>query len=287
MASLNRSYQNYELLSELVNVLFDQQTKPGYAASELKLDFGFALNRIDIKTRMRVLFNLIDWKEGDLFLDCGCGVGPLSKVLTDRGKNIVGIDIEPRAVKVASSQIKRASFLVADATHLPFRDEIFSNVVCSAVLEHIPDDRKAFSEMQRILKSSGELAITTPRQRHSESDARFLKRVEEKFGHVREGYTVDQIKFLVKNERLQILKVKLYWGPFHWLMLNLFERMPQTAKNSLARRTSSGEEETMKKALRSQVFHSMIFFLTMVSYLDDIPFPSSHRFGLAVLMKKT
>lgn len=254
--------------------------------SELKLDFDFALNRVDIKTRMRVVFSLIDWKKEGLFLDCGCGVGPLSKVLIDRGKNIVGIDIERKAVQVAASQIKGGSFLVSDATHLPFKDEMFSHIVCSAVLEHIPNDKQAFLEMRRTLKPDGEIAITTPRQRHSKSDARFLKKVEERFGHVREGYTLDHIKFLARNEKLQIAEVKLYWGPFHWLMLNLFQKMPRTAKNSLKQATNSGDKDKPKSSVRSRIFRIMIHFLTAASYLDDIPFPSSHRFGMAVLMKK-
>lgn len=265
----------------------DQTSKRQHAESDLKLDFGFALNRIDIKTRMRVVFSLIDWQKEGLFLDCGCGVGPLTKVLVDRGKDTVGIDIDPKAVKVASSQIRRASFLVADATHLPFRDEVFCHIVCSAVLEHIPNDKKAFLEMQRTLKNSGELAVTTPRQRHSESDAQFLKRVGEKFGHVREGYTFERMKFLVGDGRLRISKVKLYWGPIHWFMLNFFERMPQTAKNSLKGGTATGQKKTLKKAFGSQIFRAVIISMTVISQLDDLPIPSSHRFGLAVLIKKS
>ncbi len=266
--------------------MLDNTAESRHPDSELKLDFGFALNRIDIRTRMQVVFKLINWQRDGLFLDCGCGVGPLTKALADLGKRAVGIDIDPKAVKVASSQIARGSFLVADATHLPFRDEVFCHIVCSAVLEHIQRDKDAFLEMQRTLKTHGELAITTPRQRHSKSDARFLKKVEERFGHVREGYTLDQIKLLVKDEKLHVLKVKLYWGPAHWLMLNLFERLPSTTRRSLKGGMNPDKKKTAKEAMRSRILRAAIFLLTWIAHLDDLPIPSSHRFGMAVLMEK-
>jgi SAM-dependent methyltransferase len=39
-----------------------------------------------------------------------------------------------------------------DITAIPFEDETFDCVLCSHVLEHVPDDRKAMREIYRILK---------------------------------------------------------------------------------------------------------------------------------------
>ena len=43
----------------------------------------------------------------------------------------------------------------ADICALPFDDDSFDVILCNHVLEHIPDDRKALSELYRILKPSG------------------------------------------------------------------------------------------------------------------------------------
>jgi predicted SAM-dependent methyltransferase len=43
----------------------------------------------------------------------------------------------------------------ADICALPFKDDSFDVILCNHVLEHIPDDRKALSELYRILKPSG------------------------------------------------------------------------------------------------------------------------------------
>ena len=50
-----------------------------------------------------------------------------------------------------------------DVTRLPFRDNSFDAVICSEVLEHIPDDDQAVSELVRILKPGRILAVSVPR----------------------------------------------------------------------------------------------------------------------------
>ncbi len=43
----------------------------------------------------------------------------------------------------------------ADICDLPFKDNSFDLVLCNHVLEHIPDDKKAMSELYRVLKKGG------------------------------------------------------------------------------------------------------------------------------------
>lgn len=43
----------------------------------------------------------------------------------------------------------------ADICNLPFEDNTFDVILCNHVLEHIPDDTKAMSELYRVLKSGG------------------------------------------------------------------------------------------------------------------------------------
>ena len=49
-----------------------------------------------------------------------------------------------------------------DLTDLQFKDCTFDCVVSNHVLEHIPDDRKAISEIHRVLKIGGVAVITIP-----------------------------------------------------------------------------------------------------------------------------
>ncbi len=52
--------------------------------------------------------------------------------------------------------------LQADITAIPFTDETFDAVICNHVLEHIPDDRRALAELQRVLKRNGWASIQVP-----------------------------------------------------------------------------------------------------------------------------
>jgi SAM-dependent methyltransferase len=53
-------------------------------------------------------------------------------------------------------------FQKADITAMPFGDNTFDFVICSHVLEHIPDDRKAMQQILRVLKPGGEALLMVP-----------------------------------------------------------------------------------------------------------------------------
>ncbi|GBF80698.1 class I SAM-dependent methyltransferase [Aphanothece sacrum] len=49
-----------------------------------------------------------------------------------------------------------------DITNIQYSDNTFDVIVCSHVLEHIPDDQKAMKELQRVLKSDGWAILQVP-----------------------------------------------------------------------------------------------------------------------------
>jgi ubiquinone/menaquinone biosynthesis C-methylase UbiE len=52
--------------------------------------------------------------------------------------------------------------LVCDITAIPVADAYFDAILCSEVLEHIPEPTKALDEFARLLKPSGKLILTAP-----------------------------------------------------------------------------------------------------------------------------
>jgi SAM-dependent methyltransferase len=50
----------------------------------------------------------------------------------------------------------------ADLTAMPFADNAFDIIICSHVLEHVPDDAKAMREIHRILAPGGHALLLTP-----------------------------------------------------------------------------------------------------------------------------
>jgi SAM-dependent methyltransferase len=51
---------------------------------------------------------------------------------------------------------------VVDITKIQFDENRFDYIICNHVLEHIPDEQRAISEMKRVLKPNGRIIITMP-----------------------------------------------------------------------------------------------------------------------------
>lgn len=63
---------------------------------------------------------------------------------------------------IVPSRYEFANAEYCDLTDLSYPDEIFDWVICNHVLEHIPDDNKALSEIYRVLKKGGSALLQVP-----------------------------------------------------------------------------------------------------------------------------
>jgi SAM-dependent methyltransferase len=89
-------------------------------------------------------------------LDIGCGS---SRILFSL-ENALGVDVQIGKIRFVRARGARG--LLGSAFALPFGDQSFDCVVCSQVIEHLPDDPLLFEEMARVLKPGGRLIIGTP-----------------------------------------------------------------------------------------------------------------------------
>jgi len=101
--------------------------------------------------------------ESESVFDVGFGSGTLFEGLKDTDIQLFGLDLGSDFIKHVHSEYgDRASIFQSDALHIPLREKMMDSVVCSEVLEHVPDPMKAIEEIYRILKPRGTLLITTP-----------------------------------------------------------------------------------------------------------------------------
>lgn len=97
------------------------------------------------------------------FADLGCGSGQTSKFLADSGvENIVGIDLSLEMVKVAQRLNKNINFEVGNMLSLSKKDEEFGAVLAFYAIVHFTYEEieKAFSEIYRVLKTSGQFLFS-------------------------------------------------------------------------------------------------------------------------------
>lgn len=116
-----------------------------------------------VHSRLRAfhLRRLIKAREEGLLLDVGCGLGYLSQALGG-GLRCIGLDYDAASLRHGpGAETKRTR---GDAARLPFKDDTFDVVLCSELLEHLPDgmDDLAFAEMARVLKPGGRILVTVP-----------------------------------------------------------------------------------------------------------------------------
>ena len=94
----------------------------------------------------------------------------------------------------------------ADICNLPFKDNEFDYIFCNHVLEHIPDDTKAMSELFRVLAPSGigifqipqDLSREVTFEDHSITDPKERAKIFGQYDHVR-VYGRDYFEKLRKN----------------------------------------------------------------------------------------
>ena len=119
----------------------------------------------------KLVFSELKLREGDYFLDMGCGLGDYtlhaSKIVTDSGR-VYALDISKTMIdllveRINSQGVKNVEAMVVDITDLLPIEDNCSDVCLIATVLHTIDLAKngktLFSEIHRVLKPAGRLSI--------------------------------------------------------------------------------------------------------------------------------
>lgn len=114
-------------------------------------------------------------RPGNRILDVGCGSGRhLAALYRYPAVTVVGVDFSCEDLTEAQKRLElhdrlgehgggRWRLLTGDIRNLPFPDGAFDFVICSEVLEHVPDHHTAAGDVLRVLKPGGQLVVSVPR----------------------------------------------------------------------------------------------------------------------------
>jgi len=139
--------------------------KPSISQEILKLCKKFRKNKLNLleclnlslRTRRRDIFFLNKFKRGIKILDFGCGGGQAIYELRAMGFDAVGTELSKYARDICrEAGIKTYEFI----NQLP--KNYFDIIIISQVIEHLNSPNVVLDEMKKILKSDGQIFISTP-----------------------------------------------------------------------------------------------------------------------------
>lgn len=150
--------------------VYDEETVLSFVGEGGYHDF-IASKGDRLPPRMARSLLLMDLRPGTRVLDMGCGRGEIVLHAAKRGAEVVGIDysaaclrLTRRTLEVASERDRgRVTLSHADATTIPFRDEVFERVLMLDIVEHLHDWQliRALREAYRVLSPQGYLVLHT------------------------------------------------------------------------------------------------------------------------------
>ncbi len=119
---------------------------------------------------------------GQHWLDAGCGSGTLARYLLEAGASVVGVDAAEEMItlahELASQHVAKQDVLKHDAAmhneptpqlrfehiatiaHLPGADQSLDGILCSSVLEYVPDPAACLAEFARVIRPRGLLVVS-------------------------------------------------------------------------------------------------------------------------------
>jgi len=162
------------------------------------------------RLRKRAVQKSMQPERWNLILELGSGISP---VMTGTD-GIVYSDLSFSAIQVLKHCHRRGHYLVADAMNLPFKPGAFSHVICSEVLEHLENDRKALTEISRVTKPHGKIILTFPHRKMFYTN-------DDRYVHHYRRYETEEMLAELGEAGFKPIEEKKVLGPLEKLTMSL------------------------------------------------------------------
>ena len=125
------------------------------------------LVRLIEKQRWLITRRLVHANGSAFLLDIGCESGTIASSLVLHAGRLIFVDVDKNALASIQKDMQHQPIfcLAANIYELPFADRTIDRILCTEVLEHLVDPRKAAREIERVLKPGGRVVISVPNDR--------------------------------------------------------------------------------------------------------------------------
>ncbi len=178
------------------------------------------------------------------WLDAGCGSGTLARYLLEAGANVLGVDAAEEMItlarKLASQEVlghyvakhdepkRQLRFEhITTIAHLPLAERSLDGIICSSVLEYVPDPGLCLAEFARVLRPGGLLVISVANRnslvRRAQVETHRLGRLLRQrwcafLDYSHNEYAVADFRVLLNEHGFATGKVIPFGSPIpHWL----------------------------------------------------------------------
>ena len=125
--------------------------------------------------RMAALIKLADVQPRDQLLEVGCGGGHILQQFPQARRT--GIDLSVGMLRRTRLRLNgSASLARGSAELLPFRSGSFQVVLCTEVLEHVPDPALVIRELMRVAAPDARVVVSIPNERNIDRAKKVLRR---------------------------------------------------------------------------------------------------------------
>lgn len=148
------------------------------------------------------------FSSNSIICDAGCGpCGHIAKYLTDRGLNVIGIDISEKCVEIAQRNYPAIRFEAGDFSNLNFNDDYFDGIISYYSIVDTPKRyiNQVLNEFKRVLKIGGYLLLVVKEGLTEGFQSDLLGIETEIYFSL---FTQQEIEHFLKSNDFQIIKIE-------------------------------------------------------------------------------
>lgn len=183
------------------NIYADDKTRSYYASKSTSLAEKYFRTKDHFSN---LFFKYLD--SGSSILDIGCGSGRDIAGLNKAGFSVTGADSSSEMISAAVRKYPELSgkIILTGLPDLPGLVNTFNGILCSAVLQHIPDSNlyESFRRIRELLEEEGVFVVSFP-VKYPEIDTNTNRDANGRLFYIR---PVEKYQFLISRLGFSLLK---------------------------------------------------------------------------------